>query len=231
MRNRLIIGVVLLALTTAGTARADIRLAYVDIQRALNLCRAGKDAKVDFRGRIERLQSQLEGQQSEVERLKDELQKKGALMQPDQRQNLEDEYTRKLRQFEDNYKNSRDELQQKDSEITGAIVRDLATVVRQVSQKDGYTMVFEKGSLLWAIPSIDITDEVVRAYDAMNVKPGSLSAETADEPSVGRFGTSGLRAPPSAPHRSESAAPPPSEPAPPPSASERGGGGRSTITK
>src|SRR5713226_362753 len=82
MRNRLIIGVVLLALTTAGTARADIRLAYVDIQRALNLCRAGKDAKGDFRGRIERLQSQLEGQQSEVERLKDELQKKGALMQP-----------------------------------------------------------------------------------------------------------------------------------------------------
>ncbi len=230
MRNRLIIGVVLLALTTAGTARADIRLAYVDIQRALNLCRAGKDAKGDFRGRIERLQSQLEGQQSEVERLKDELQKKGALMQPDQRQNLEDEYTRKLRQFEDNYKNSRDELQQKDSEITGAIVRDLATVVRQVSQKDGYTMVFEKGSLLWAIPSIDITDEVVRAYDAMNVKPGSLSAETADEPSVGRFGTSGLRAPPSAPRPTEPAAPP-SESAAPPSESERGGGGRSTITK
>jgi outer membrane protein len=237
MRNRLIIGVVLLALTAAGTARADVRLAYVDIQRALNLCRAGKDAKVDFRGRIERLQSQLEGQQSEVERLKDELQKKGPLMQPDQRQNLEDEYTRKLRQFEDNYKNSRDELQQKDSQITGAIVRDLATVVRQVSQKEGYTMVFEKGSLLWAIPSIDITDEVVRTYDAMKVKPGSLSAEAADEPSVGRFGTSGLRAPPSAPRRPESAppseseAPPPSEPAPPPSASERGSGGRSTITK
>lgn len=223
MRNRLIIGVVLLALTTAGTARADIRLAYVDIQRALNLCRAGKEAKGDFRGRIERLQSQLEGQQNEVEQLKDELQKKGPLMQPDQRQNLEDEYTRKLRQFEDNYKNSRDELQQKDSEITGAIVRDLATVVRQVSQKEGYTMVFEKGSLLWAIPSIDITDEVVRTYDAMNVKPGSLSAETAGEPSSGRFGTSRLSPPPSAP--------PPSESAPPPSESERGGGGRSTITK
>jgi outer membrane protein len=230
MRNRLIIGVVLLALTAAGTARADVRLAYVDIQRALNLCRAGKDAKVDFRGRIERLQSQLEGQQSEVERLKDELQKKGPLMQPDQRQNLEDEYTRKLRQFEDNYKNSRDELQQKDSQITGAIVRDLATVVRQVSQKAGYTIVFEKGSLLWGLPSIDITDEVVRAYDAMNVKPGSLSAETADEPSAGRFGTSGLRAPPSAPRQSEPA-PRQSEPAPPPSESERGGGGRSTITK
>ena len=230
MRNRLIIGAALLALTAAGTARADVRLAYVDIQRALNLCRAGKEAKVDFRGRIERLQSQLEGQQSEVEQLKDELQKKGPLMQPDQRQNLEDEYTRKLRQFEDNYKNSRDELQQKDSEVTGAIVRDLATVVRQVSQKEGYTAVFEKGSLLWAIPSIDITDEVVRTYDAMNVKPGSLAAETANEPSQGHFGTSGLRAPPSAPRTSESA-PPPSESAPAPSESERGGGGRSTITK
>ena len=176
MRHRgLIVGAMLLALGAAGTARADVRLAYVDIQRALNECRAGREAKTQFRGRVERLQTQLEGEQGAVERLKQELETKGPLMQPDQRQNLEDEYSKKLRQFQDDYKNSRDELQQRDNEVTGAIVRDLAMVVRQLGEKDGYTMVMEKGSLLWAVPSIDITDQVIRAYDAMNVKPGSLS--------------------------------------------------------
>jgi outer membrane protein len=210
MRQRLMVGVVLLAMAVAGTARAENKLAFVDIQRALNECRAGKQAKADFRVRIERLQGDLEKQQSAVEALKDELQKKGPLMQPEQRQNLEDEYSRKLRDFQDNYKNSRDELQQKDSEITGAIVRDLATVVRELGEKDGYTMVMEKGSLLWAIPSIDITDQVIRSYDAMNVKPGSLAHETGSaQPSHFSRGT---RAP-------VAALPPPET------------GGRTTISK
>jgi outer membrane protein len=210
MRYRLIIGVMLLAFAAAGTARADVKLAYVDIQRALNECRAGRQAKTDFRGRIERLQSQLEHEQEQVESLKRQLEEKGALMQPDQRQNLEDEYSKKLRQFQDDYKNSRDELQQKDNELTGEIVRDLATIVRQIGEKNGYTMVLEKGTLLWSIPSIDITDEVIRAYDAMNVKPGALGAERA-EPSGGRFGSA-------------------AEPAEPPTGGQSGGG-RSTITK
>jgi Skp family chaperone for outer membrane proteins len=161
----------------AAASPGEIRLAFVDIQRALNDCHNGKQVKVDFRGRIDRLQQRLQGEQDEVERLKRELEQKGALMQPDQRQNLEDDYTKKLRQFQDDYKNSADELKQRDNEMTSEIVRDLALVVQQISQRSGYTMVMEKGSLLWAVPSIDITDQVIRTYDAMNVKPGALAQE------------------------------------------------------
>jgi outer membrane protein len=185
MRPRFTIAALLLGMAVAATARADIKLAFVDIQRALNECRAGKAAKTQFRGRIERLQSQLEGEQSDVERLKRELEQKGSLMQPDQRQNLEEDYEKKLRHFQDDYKNSRDELQEKDNQVTGAIVRDLATVVRQIGAKSGYTMVMEKGTLLWAIPANDITDQVIRAYDAMNVRPGSLGQEAERDP--GKF--------------------------------------------
>jgi outer membrane protein len=177
MRHRLIIAALLLGMAASATAHADVRLAYVDIQRALNECRAGKAAKIQFRGRIERLQAQLEGEQNEVERLKRELEQKGSLMQPDQRQNLEDDYEKKSRHFQDDYKNARDELQEKDNQVTGAIVRDLATVVREIGAKNGYTMVMEKGTLLWAIPATDITDQVIRAYDAMKVRPGSLGEE------------------------------------------------------
>jgi outer membrane protein len=218
--------VTLLAVAAASTARAEVKLAYVDIQRALNDCRNGKAAKSEFRGRLERVQSQLEGEQSEVQRLKDELEKKGPLMQPDQRQNLEQQYTRKLRDFQDDYKNTRDTLQQRDNEITGAIVRDLATIVRQIGERNGYTMVMEKGNLLWAMPSTDITDEVIRGYDATNAKAGTLGAAAGQAPAGGgtEFG-SGSRSHSSAP-------PPPSEPqsssAPPPAADE---GGRSTISK
>lgn len=206
MRPQVTIAALLLGMAAAATAHADVKLAFVDVQRALNECRAGKAAKTQFRGRIEHLQSQLEGEQNEVERLKRELEQKGSLMQPDQRQNLEDDYEKKLRRFQDDYKNSRDELQEKDNQVTGAIVRDLATVVRQIGSKNGYTMVMEKGTLLWAIPATDITDQVIRAYDAMNVRPGSLGEEAQRDP--GRFAPAMSDEPP-----------------------EVGAGGRSTILK
>ncbi|HVC45592.1 MAG TPA: OmpH family outer membrane protein [Candidatus Binataceae bacterium] len=219
MRHRLIIGVVtLIALATAATARADMRLAYVDIQRALNDSHNGKTAKAAFRGHLDHVQAQLVGEQAEVQRLKDEIEKKGPLMEPDQRQNLENDYAKKLRDFQDDYKASSDELQEKDKEMTGAIVRDLATVVRQIGEKNGYTMVLEKGSLLWAAPSIDITDQVIRAYDAMNVKPGSLGGAAAGRPGQGGGGQFSSGGPP------PNAAPPPAEPS-------GGDEGRSTISK
>jgi len=208
-------------MAVATMARADVKLAYVDIQRALNDCRNGKSAKVEFRGRLERVQSQLEGEQSEVQRLKDELEKKGPLMQPDQRDSLEQEYTRKLRDFQDDYKNTRDSLQEKDNEITGAIVRDLATIVRQIGEKSGYTMVMEKGNLLWAIPSVDITDEVIRNYDATGAKAGTLGPAASEGPEDGgtAFGAGQQRQRPPAPE------------APPEAAAPSSDEGRSTISK
>jgi outer membrane protein len=223
MRNRLIVGLVmLLSMAVAATARADVKLAYVDIQRALNDCRNGKAAKAEFRGRLERVQQQLQGEQSEVQQLKDELEKKGSLMQPDQRQSLEERYSRKLRDFQDDYKSTRDSLQEKDNEITGAIVRDLATIVREIGQKNGYTMVMEKGNLLWATPATDITDDVIRNYDAVNVKAGTLGAAAGGPPpgTGSEFG-SGSQS------RSSMPAPPP----PPPAAAAPSDAGRSTISK
>jgi len=220
MRNRLIIAfAMLLAIATATTAHADIKLAYVDIQRALNDCRNGKAAKAEFRGRLQRVQEQLEGEQGEVQRLKDELEKKGPLMQPDQRQSLEEQYSRKLRDFQDDYKSTRESLQEKDNEITGAIVRDLATIVRQIGVKNGYTMVMEKGNLLWATPATDITDDVIRNYDATGAKAGTLgvaAGEPPPSPGGSEFGSGGQ---------------PRSSMPPPPAAAAPSDEGRSTISK
>ena len=65
-------------------------------------------------------------------------------------------------------------MQAKDQEITAKIVHDLAQVIRTLGERDGYTMVMEKGSILWGAPGIDITDQVIRNYNAMHVAIGSV---------------------------------------------------------
>lgn len=189
-RVMVVCGALLLAM--AATAAAEVKVAYVDVQRALNECDAGKKAKAEFHSRISGLEQRLQRQQREVQALKDELEKKGMLMKDDERRNLEDEYGRKARDFDRAYKDSREDLQKRDNEITGAIVSDIARVIRSLGEKDGYTMVFEKGSILWGTPAIDITDQVIRAYNASHSKIGALSAP-AQAPAGGSFGQSAAR--------------------------------------
>jgi outer membrane protein len=174
MRNRFIAAAALLALLAAAPARAEIKLAYVDVQRALNECEAGKTAKAEFRVKVQGVEQKLQREQNEVASLKDELEKKGMLMKPEQSQSLQDEYINKAKNFERNYKDSKDDLERKDQEATGMIIHDLAEVIRDVGEKNGYTMVMEKGQILWGTPGIDITDQVIRSYNGMHVKAGSL---------------------------------------------------------
>jgi outer membrane protein len=144
MRQRLFIGAMLGAflavMSAAVPARAEYKFAYVDVQRALNECDAGKRAKAEFQGKVTSLEGRLQRQQSEVQSLKDEMEKKGMLMNADQRQALQDKYMEKLKNFERDYKDSKDELQAKDQEITAKIVHDLAQVIRTIGERDNYTI-------------------------------------------------------------------------------------------
>jgi outer membrane protein len=178
MRQRLFIGAMFAAFLSvtfaAVPAHAQLKFAYVDVQRALNECDAGKRAKAEFQGKVTTLEGRLQRQQNEVQSLKDQMEKKGMLMNADQRQALQDRYMEKLKNFERDYKDSKDELQAKDQEITAKIVHDLAQVIRTIGERDNYTMVMEKGSILWGAPGIDITDQVIRTYNGMHVKIGTL---------------------------------------------------------
>lgn len=175
---------VLVAAMSANAVAAEVRLAYVDLQRALNECNAGKKAKSQFRAEVQRLQTKLQSEQSEVQALRDEIEKKGMLMRNDERQHLQDRYASKVRQFQSDFKNDRAELQQKDNELTGAILRDLVYVVHNVGESDGYTMIMEKSSLLYAVPSVDITQQVITAYNATHSPIGSLGQAGSGGPSM-----------------------------------------------
>jgi outer membrane protein len=167
---RLVIAAVLIA--NVALAEAVPKIGYVDLQRALNESEAGKKAKEDFKVQVDKLQAQLKRQKDEIDSLKEQLEKKSAVMKDDQRANLEDEYRRKLRDFERNYKDSQADLQKKDNELTGAIIKDLQEVIRDYGEREGYTLILEATSsaVLYGTKSADLTDDVMKLYNS--TRPG-----------------------------------------------------------
>jgi outer membrane protein len=149
-------------------AQNPTKLGYVDLQRALNESDAGKKAKEEFKVQVDKLQASLKKQKDDIDSMKEQLEKKSLVMKEEERNNLEEEYRRKLRDFERNYKDSQADLQRKDNELTGAIIKDLQEVIRAYGERENYLFILENTSsaVLYGAKGADLTDEIIRQYNS-----------------------------------------------------------------
>ena len=162
--------VVCMLLGTASLAGAEgtMKIAYVDMQEALNTADAGKKAKEVFKGEVDRLQKDLDKQQEELKSMNEELEKQAYLLSDETRAKKEKEYQEKLKNFKRFYQDSQEKLQEKDAQLTRKIIIDLRKIIEELGKEKGYTLIFEKSesSLLYADKGIDLTGEVVKKYNA-----------------------------------------------------------------
>jgi outer membrane protein len=156
-----------LLLAPAALAQSDLKVGYVDLQRALTESNAGRRAKEKFKVEVDKMQATLQKQKDSIERLKTQLEKKGPVMKESERTNLEEDYRKKLRDFERSYKDSQADLQRKDNELTGSIIEDLQGVIQEYGKREGYTLILEVASsaVLYGSDSADLTDKVIAEYN------------------------------------------------------------------
>ena len=168
IRGTVYVAVASAVLALAAPALAEIKIGIVDLQRALNESAAGKRAKDQFKVEFDRMQGSLKGEKDRLDKMKEDLDKQSAVLKADDRKTKADEFERRQRDLRRKLEDSDAELRKKDQELTGEILKDLATVIQELGQRDNYTVVLENSSssVLYGAKSIDITDEVIRTFDA-----------------------------------------------------------------
>jgi outer membrane protein len=100
--------------------------------------------------------------------MKESFEKQTLMMTPDARANKEKEYQNKLREFQRWGEDSQNEINQKRMEMERNISVGLLKVVQKVGADEGYTLILEKNEsiVLFASKALDITDRVIKAFDA-----------------------------------------------------------------
>lgn len=163
-----VLGVYILLCLAAGPVQAeDLKIAYVDMEKAFTGCDAGKTAKSMFTRKLEKLTKKIESREVELTRMRDDLEKRASSLSNDARKNKEGDYRQKYKEYQRLVKDSQEDLRLEDSELTSKIVANLLKVVEKVGRDRGYTMVLEKKSVLFAAERIEITDQVVREMNKM----------------------------------------------------------------
>jgi outer membrane protein len=161
-----VIGMILLGWFGSVWA-ADLKIAYVDIQKAVNESNAGKDAKKVITKDVEKFQGQIADKQKALQTMKESLEKQAPMLNPDARATREKEYQNKLREFQRWGEDTQNEINQKRMEMERNISIGLQKVIQKVGADEGYTLILEKneGIVLFVSKALDITDRVIKAYD------------------------------------------------------------------
>lgn len=150
---------------------ADVKLGYIDMQRALNSSEAGKEAKEQLAARVKKYQDEINTKQEEIKKLKDDLEKQGMLLSESARASKEKDYQQRLKEFQRFTKDAQDELQGKDEEYTRKILEGMEKVIQEFGRKNGYSFIFVKNEgMLFVDEKADVTEEVLKIFNASRKK-------------------------------------------------------------
>ncbi|HXE95057.1 MAG TPA: OmpH family outer membrane protein [Dongiaceae bacterium] len=171
MRRLLLAGILACCLAATSAFAADVKLGYIDMQRALNSSEAGKEAKEQLAARVKKYQDEINSKQEEIKKLKDDLEKQGMLLSESARASKEKDYQQRLKEFQRFTKDAQEELQGKDEEFTRKILEGMEKIIQEFGRKNGYTFIFVKNEgMLFADDKSDVTDEVLKLLNASRKK-------------------------------------------------------------
>jgi outer membrane protein len=156
------------ALAMAGAAfAAEVKLGFVDLQRALNECDGGKKARERFVAEMEGKQARLRTEKEALDRKREEFDKKAMVLREKERLEMEQQLEDQGLAFKRKYEDYQRELKRIDDQYTGSILADLRQVINALGAEGKYTVIFEVQSsgIIYGVPAADLTEDVIRRYN------------------------------------------------------------------
>jgi outer membrane protein len=159
------------------------RIAYIDVQRVLARSAAGVAAREALEREKATMQKEMDGRRVELEKLREEIEKKGALLTPDARRERQEQFERKRRDAARLADDFQKELEKKESVLLQKVLQEVSGIIERVGKEKNYYMIVEKrgAGVIYAAADADLTAEVIRAYDQQAPK-GPAAAPPATGP-------------------------------------------------
>ncbi len=156
------------SLLLAAPAFAEGKFGYVDLQKALNQSEAGKVATEKMKKMVQDFQVQVDGKEKELKKLKEDLDKQRLLLSKEALEAKERDLQQKLREAQRFATDKEEELQKQEDSLTKQIIDELNKIVDAIGEKEGYTFILApvEPVVLYADSKIDLTEAVIKAYDA-----------------------------------------------------------------
>ena len=149
------------------SSAAEIKIGYVDFSKIQQESMAGKNAIKTIEKLFKDKQTQLDQRQNELEKMMQELDKQSAVLSAEVRKQKEDKLQKEYKDLQRFKADSEEELNKKKAEIAKSMYEEVAGILNKFGKEEGYTLILERSVVLYAPEAVDVTDKIIKAYDAV----------------------------------------------------------------
>ena len=155
----------LLLLAAPVWGQEKMKIGFVDLEKAMQTSKAGKNAKTKFQDQIKKVEANLLKEKAALGKFRSDAEKKGLLLKEGEKRNLEREFQRRLRDYQVRMRDSQDELREREREAMDNILKEISNVVSEIGKKEKFTLILTRSQMLYVDQGVDITQKVVDIYD------------------------------------------------------------------
>ncbi len=148
-------------------AAAELKIASVDLQRALNDSEEGKAANKALNKTVLEKQKAISEMEEKIKTLQDQVKNQKHILTSEGLKVKEEEIERFLRDYKRLVTDAQEELQKEEQRMIKSLMIRIQDVVKDIGKRDGYAVIFENSAsrLLYADEKIDITDQVIEVFN------------------------------------------------------------------
>ena len=187
MRHAVRTAALALALLLAPAARAEVKLGFLDFQRAGNEIEEGKAATATLKREVDEAGKRVEALRDGFQKQVADFDKQSALLTPDARQAKGMELQKKQAEVQATLEKVQHDLAERDAELTRGIQDRLRLVAKDIAESEGLTAILTANAAVYAQSSLDVTNEAIRRYNArfpVVGKKADAPAKKADAPAA-----------------------------------------------
>lgn len=169
MKKIVLVIVVGLAVLLSGALNrvnaADIKIGFVDIDRAANDSEEGKKAVTGLKELMSSKQSVISEKGKAIDKMKSDLEKQGGIISPEAKKSKAEELERSERDLQRMVTDANQEFDKKRRELTESVYKEIIEVIAKYGQEEKYTAVLPLQTMLYSDKSLDITEIIIKKFN------------------------------------------------------------------
>jgi len=153
------------AATKAAGAGVSGKIGMVDMQKILRESKNSQKVRAAFMKDVEKKQAAIVAKEGAIRKLEEEFKglAPGAL---DARKKKSEQIKHEMRELQYLREDAEGELKRKEMEITQKVIGEIMQVVRNYARGERFSIILDRMAVITAEESVDITDRILKLYDA-----------------------------------------------------------------
>lgn len=153
-------------ITAVATATAgDVRIGFVDIQKAITETAEFKKSQMKFRVELRKEKGIIDARKKKVENMLVEINKQANVLTPALKKRKEESFLREKKDFERYVQDREEEFARREKVALDQISKKMLEVLKQLGKQKKLTMVLERKAVFYSDSTLDLTNLAIKKYN------------------------------------------------------------------